>query len=350
MKLHSSLATVSVIAAMSGNAFAETPLPQPPQDKPVLHAVVDLIDGSRIVGTPLEKSFAVTLSYANPTVPLEVIARCEIKHSPESATLFLQNGDHITGTLGIDSFPLDTIFGKISPKIVQIDRIAISLSYPEVASKDLVLWFPFDKDEGSTVADKSGQGNDGTIHGAEPATDRRGKERSAMRFNGSSAWIEAKNKVGEKLTQQITVSAWVKKTGPDNNWGRIVSGGSPVNSVYNMCIDTGSGRVLWRPILTGDELDAAAVLLPCDLTEWTMLTGTYDGQVTTLYVNGQKVGENRHAGTLATNTQSLAVGGENGAHEGANHASWFNGLLDEVRIYERALSATEVEMLFQHEK
>ena len=64
------------------------------------------------------------------------------------------------------------------------------------------------------MADKSGQGNEGTIHGAEPATDRHGKERSAMKFKGSGAWIEAKNKVGEKLTQLITVSAWVKKQAP----------------------------------------------------------------------------------------------------------------------------------------
>ena len=80
------------------------------------------------------------------------------------------------------------------------------------------------------------------------------------------------------------------------------------------------------------------------------MTGRYDGQVSVLYVNGQKVSEKRYAGKLATNTQTLAIGGEDGAHEGANHASWFNGLLDEVRIYERAMSATEVQMLYAHEK
>ena len=127
MKLHSFLPTLSVMLAMVGNALAETPLPQPSQKTSVLHAVVDLTDGSRIVGTPLEKSLPVTLSYANPIVPLEVITRCEIKHSPESAALFLQNGDHISGTLGADTFPLDTILGRLSPKFIQIDRIELSL-------------------------------------------------------------------------------------------------------------------------------------------------------------------------------------------------------------------------------
>ena len=279
MKLNLSFSTVSLMLVMLDSAIAETPIPEPPPCTPVLYAVVNLIDGSRIVGTPLEKSMAVSLSYANLTVPLESINRCELKHSPESASIFLQNGDHVTGTWSADAFPIDTILGKLAPKLSQIDRIEISARYPKLVSKDLVLWYSFDPDEGSTVTDKSGHVNIGTIHGAEPAMDRKGKERSAMKFNGSSSWIEAKNTFGEKLAERITVSVWVKKSGQDCNWGRIVSGGSPVNSVYNLCVQTGATGVLWRPILAGEELDATSVLFPCDLAEWTMLTGRYDGQV-----------------------------------------------------------------------
>lgn len=112
--------------ATVGSAFAEAPLPQPPPKTYILRAVVDLTDGSRIIGIPSEKSIPVALSYANPTVPLEVITRCEIKHSPDSATLFLQNGDRISGTLGVDTLPLDTILGRLSPRFPQIDRIEFS--------------------------------------------------------------------------------------------------------------------------------------------------------------------------------------------------------------------------------
>ncbi len=127
MKLHLFLPALSVMLTMLGGVFAEAPLPQALPKTSTIQAVVDLIDGSRIVGTPLEKSLPMTLSYANPSVPLEVITRCEIKHSPESATLFLQNGDRISGSLGVDAFPLETLLGRLLPKFPQIDRIEFSL-------------------------------------------------------------------------------------------------------------------------------------------------------------------------------------------------------------------------------
>lgn len=118
------LPVLSAALALHAHALTEPP---PLQATSILHAVVDLTDGSRLVGMPLEKSMPVTLSYANPTVPFELVTRCEIMHAPETVTLLLQNGDHITGTPDVDAFPLETMLGKLSPKLSQIDRIEMSV-------------------------------------------------------------------------------------------------------------------------------------------------------------------------------------------------------------------------------
>lgn len=127
MKPHLLLNVLSVALAIDARALNDAPVPNAAEVSTILHAVVDLSDGSRLVGTPQEKSLPVTLSYANPTVPFQLVTRCEIKHSPDMITLFLQNGDHITGTPDVDAFPLDTMLGKLSPKFSQIDRIEMSV-------------------------------------------------------------------------------------------------------------------------------------------------------------------------------------------------------------------------------
>lgn len=310
---------------------------------------VNLTDGSKLIGATTLKALTLrSEALGKLSVPLERIASVKFSKDRESVTVTLQNGDKIQAGLADTTLPLTTVFGPVT---VPLDKATeIQFTVPGKTPNGLVLWYSFDTDDGKTVMDRSGQGNDGTIHGAELAAGSRGKVQTAMRFNGHSAWLEVKNNLGEKLTRQITVSAWVKQSGPGVNWGRIVSGGSPINSVYNLCVLPASDGILWRPILDGESFDAAEVQFPCDLSDWTLVTGTYDSQMTTLYVNGQKVRENRRPGKLTINRQSLAVGGEDGSHEGSGQASWFNGLLDEVQIYDRALSAEEVQRLYEHGK
>ena len=72
------------------------------------------------------------------------------------------------------------------------------------------------------------------------------------------------------------------------------------------------------------------------LGAWTHLATTYDGASQRLYINGVLVATRAQTGTIAVGNQPLRVGGNNSSGE------FFRGLIDEVRIYNRALSAAEI--------
>jgi hydrogenase maturation factor HypE len=72
------------------------------------------------------------------------------------------------------------------------------------------------------------------------------------------------------------------------------------------------------------------------LSAWTHLAATYDGATLRLYVNGTQVAAKALTGSLAAGTQPLRIGG-NGVW-----GEWFAGQLDEIRVYDRALTAAEV--------
>jgi hypothetical protein len=72
------------------------------------------------------------------------------------------------------------------------------------------------------------------------------------------------------------------------------------------------------------------------LNVWTHIAVTYDGATLRLYRNGAQIGSRAQTGNIAVGNQPLRIGGNNVSGE------FFNGLIDEVRVYNRALSAAEI--------
>lgn len=77
---------------------------------------------------------------------------------------------------------------------------------------------------------------------------------------------------------------------------------------------------------------------------WTHVAGTYNGSTLTIWVNGKKAGSRAISGRTCNNNEPLAVGAKNAPAKGLLEAFW-DGQLDDVRIYNRALSATEMAAL-----
>ena len=73
--------------------------------------------------------------------------------------------------------------------------------------------------------------------------------------------------------------------------------------------------------------------------EWTHVASTWDGKVAILYLDGKEAGRLPLTGTAAASSGALRIGGNQVGSE------WFSGLIDEVRIYKRALTAAEIETL-----
>ena len=87
---------------------------------------------------------------------------------------------------------------------------------------------------------------------------------------------------------------------------------------------------------TASEQWARATTRPA-LNAWTHVAATYDGTTIRLYVNGAQAATKAQTGALLTSTQPLRFGGDGPWGE------WFQGSLDEIRVYNRALNATEIQ-------
>jgi hypothetical protein len=93
-----------------------------------VRATLELQDGSRLVGVPLEKVLSMKLDFTEANIPLEKIRQCEIRHKDGRVVLNLVNGDRLTGVLALNEFKLETAMGKLSPDLAQIDRMTFSAS------------------------------------------------------------------------------------------------------------------------------------------------------------------------------------------------------------------------------
>jgi hypothetical protein len=103
---------------------------------------------------------------------------------------------------------------------------------------------------------------------------------------------------------------------------------------YALYSSTDTGRPSGHVFAGGDrQLDATAAL---PLNTWTHVATTYDGSTQRLFVGGTQVASRTQTGAIATSNSPLRIGG-NGVW-----SEWFAGLLDEVRVYNRALSASEI--------
>jgi hypothetical protein len=204
-------------------------------------------------------------------------------------------------------------------------------------TEGLVGWWTFDEGSGNIAADSSGNGNDGTLNGPVEWT-ADGKIGGALKFTGPYNYVQIQDSPSLDMTQEITIAAWINPSWTGNN--RILqksSGGG--DNQYRLLKEWGDNMVFHLPGLSPDRLEFVG--LP-PLGEWTHLAATYDGSSMKVYYNGVVVGEMEASGQLGTSDGTLCIGTK---HETAPAGDEFNGMLDDVRIYNRALSVSEIKQL-----
>ena len=193
----------------------------------------------------------------------------------------------------------------------------------------LVAAYGFDEGNGTTVADSSGNNNTGTISGATWTT--QGKFGNALSFNGTSSSVTVNDLNSLDLVTGMTLEAWVYPTAPMTDFRALVV----KNYVYYLYTSVrgycGDGMTLG-----GFSGKHACHAQPLPLNTWTHLALTYDGSTVTLYKSGVQVASAPATGTMSNTSGPLQVGA-------SQYGEHFPGLVDEVRIYNRALTAAEVQ-------
>ena len=208
-------------------------------------------------------------------------------------------------------------------------------------NEGLVAHFEF----GGNADDSSGNDNHGEVVGASLATDRFGVADSAYYFDGNNDRIEVAHSDSLNISKHITLSAWVytENGGPNNP--RIISKdylGS--HSGYELYTDeVGSNSYRKVGTTTAGDIGLQDVGLVY-FDQWHFVATTYDGERMVIFVDGVEVGSVEITSEISTNSYSLWIGDRR-----HNSLDDFQGKIDDVRIYNRALSAAEIQALYEHE-
>ena len=196
-----------------------------------------------------------------------------------------------------------------------------------------VAAYNFEEVSGTKVINASGQGNHGTRKGNLRIT--QGRFGKALSFDGLNDWVTVNDAASLDLTTGMTVEAWVYPTESMTGWRTLVTKESPPDRAsYYLHANSDTDQPA-TGVFIGDYQDVRGGpwLWP---NTWVHLAGTYDGTTRRLYVDGSKVANRAQPGPIEISGGALRIGG---------HSIWeefFEGRIDEVRVYNRALSATEI--------
>jgi len=187
---------------------------------------------------------------------------------------------------------------------------------------------------GTTAYDKSGQGNNGALTNGPVVIE--GKRGQALKFDGSDDYVNTPQSSGVLApANAITVSAWVNK--PDTTSGDIATVGGA--GVWALAATVPNSRIEGS---IADNRFYSVETIPTN--QWTHIVMTYsaDGSGSKIYLNGIQATASAYTGTSTIPASTLDMGIGRSAMEGN-----FKGSIDDVRVYNRVLSATEIYQLYR---
>jgi type II secretory pathway pseudopilin PulG len=260
-------------------------------------------------------------------------------------------------------FEFDTVKGR-TPALAQIDDEHYLCAYTGndddawavvltvAADNGLIGHWMLDETSGTTAADSSGNGNNGTLTNMAGNEWTSGQVAGALQFDGSNDYVAIPH-IDAYLADNGTVALWFK--------GDNVSGRGELFSKDSSNYDTGGHLTIYvnddevevrlQGTSTSDEVNSGEIL---DDDTWYHAALTWGSTGMTLYINGVEVDTDSYTGGLGTssggagNYEPLALGA---CTWGSNNLAitplqyYFEGAIDDVRFYGRALDATEVETL-----
>jgi glucose/arabinose dehydrogenase len=204
-------------------------------------------------------------------------------------------------------------------------------TYTNVGPANLVAAYGFEAGSGTSVLDSSGVGNNGMA--ANTTWSTAGKFGKALSFNGTNALVTVPDADSLDLTTGMTLEAWVNPTAAPA-WGAVVAKETTGDQNYGVFATAGAGFPAGA-IISGSSIFTAAGNAAAALNTWTHVATTYDGTNLRYYQNGVLVKTTAHSGAINVTTGVLHIGGD-------SSVDMFKGLIDEVRVYNTALSAAQI--------
>jgi hypothetical protein len=281
-----------------------------------------------------------------PTCPTDIV-----RQSNESISETLFSGTYIKGNTanliqtGVNKTYSAKNYVLLEPKFeTQSGAIFQALigGCENVAIPGLVAYYPFN----GNANDESTNNNNGVVNGATLTTDRFGDANKAYAFDGVDDRINA-NVGAEMYSAEKTISVWAMVSGAGSFNPRLVGVGPHGSSLqyYSLLLEgLTSPRRLW--FFTYNAVSQAySNTLVQNSSLWNHYTVTYNGSAVKIYINGILDSETAVTGSLNNFSSALLQIGYSD-----NGLDWFDGKLDDIRIYNRAISDAEILALYNAEK
>jgi hypothetical protein len=199
----------------------------------------------------------------------------------------------------------------------------------EVTDESLVGWWKLDDGRGSVALDWSGLGNHGTVVGDPQWV--AGQIDGALYLDGLDDCVDVGNPESFGITAEISLLAWVKADAAGNGEEQsFVSKGNDSYAIWH----NGGNNIEFR---ISDTTNAQTPVGTTFNDEWHHLAGTYDGRQLNLYIDGISRDVTSIVGSIATSVYNVNIG-----REATGHRYPYDGIIDDVRIYNRALPQEEI--------
>jgi large repetitive protein len=291
----------------------------------------------RELGRCLAVGLLVPLSFV-----LTTVAACESDETSTEPTIILPDRD-ASGDARVDVDPSTTDGGSDSstPKTCAL-------------SNGLVGWWTFDDGTGTTAADKSPSKNNGTLIGNPTwSTDKAPTKEAnlgALSFDGASMHVEIGNPAVLKITGALSLAAWIKTSAVLGNYRTIVSKwwSGAEDAAYSLFFTDPGGVGLSLNSAANIDLRASSSGIVLSDNAWHLVVGTWDGTTARIFTDGVQRGEAigpAGFGALSDINHPVRIGTD--ARYAADAGDrYFPGLIDDVRIYTRALEPEEIGLLW----
>jgi hypothetical protein len=205
---------------------------------------------------------------------------------------------------------------------------------------ELVAFYPMNEGFGTVIADASGYGHDGVTLVEPNWVDGPPGFGMALNFDGRNpapAWVDCGTWNPSEETGQLTVMLWLKWDGVNSNWQGVVAKrdgwGTEEDVMWYLEMNSGTGAIFFaRMGQTG-----AAAEDPPPIGQWQHVAVSFDGTTATMYIDGEEAVSGPFSFGPGVDT-TVMIGADN-----LGGANGFNGTIDEVRIYNTALTQDEIQ-------
>ncbi|MHC4726511.1 MAG: LamG domain-containing protein, partial [Planctomycetota bacterium] len=194
-------------------------------------------------------------------------------------------------------------------------------------SAELVAYWTFDEASGDIVADSTGNGNDGTIFGAQRVEGKYGNN-----------YVEVPTSDSLEIDTNVSIAAWINWVDAGDGWLAIMANGQQGGpwENYGLFVNRGGGYLYFTLSLDGGHVTQSTPNNAIQPGEWLHASATWDGSNARIYVNGEMVLEQAQSGQLVPPQLPLRIG----HRDGSSH--FFNGIIDDVRVYNHTLIEEEI--------